>query len=79
MTISTKIFKNGNSSAVRLNKDILKDAGLKNNDKVDIHVDHTTGNIIISPKLSGVDARFKELLNYSMEKDRDSLKFLKDR
>lgn len=79
MAVSTKIFKNGNSLAVRLNKDILKDAGLKNNDEVDIHVDNTTGSIIIKPKVSGVDDKFKELLNYSMEKDRDSLEFLKDR
>lgn len=79
MTVSTKLFKNGNSLAVRLNQNILKTAGLKNNDEVDIQVDHATGNIIISPKVTEVDDNFKDLLNYSMKRDKDSLEFLKDR
>lgn len=79
MTVSTKIFKNGNSLAVRLNQNILKAAGLQNNDEVNVQVDQATGNIVISPKVNEVDDNFKDLLNYSMKRDKDSLEFLKDR
>lgn len=79
MTVSTKLFKNGNSLAVRLNQNILKAAGLKNNDEVNVQVDHATGNVIISLKENEVDDNFKDLLNYSMKRDKDSLEFLKDR
>lgn len=79
MTVSTKIFKNGNSLAIRLNQSILKTAGLKINDEVNVQVDRTTGNIIISPKVNEVDDDFKALLDYSMKRDQDPLEFLKDR
>ncbi|OTA64341.1 hypothetical protein BHL75_00720 [Limosilactobacillus reuteri] len=77
----TKIFKTGNSSAVRLSKDIMKAAGLKVNDPIDVTVNQQDGSVVIKPikETNGFHDRFEELLNKSMKDDQEALDFLKDK
>ncbi|MEO2793761.1 AbrB/MazE/SpoVT family DNA-binding domain-containing protein [Lactiplantibacillus plantarum] len=81
----TKIFKTGNSSAVRLSKDIMKAAGLKVNDPIYVTVNRQDGSVVIKPIKEtngfhdGVHDRFEELLNKSMKDDQEALDFLKDK
>lgn len=77
----TKIFKTGNSSAVRLSKDIMKAAGLKVNDPIDVTVNQQDGSVVIKPikETNGFHDRFEEFLNKSMKDDQKALDFLKDK
>ena len=77
----TKIFKTGNSSAVRLSKDIMKAAGLKVNDPIDVTVNQQDGSVVIKPikETNGFHDHFEELLNKSMKDDQEALDFLKDK
>lgn len=77
----TKIFKTGNSSAVRLSKDIMKAAGLKVNDPIDVTVNQQDGSVVIKPikETNGFHDRFEEFLNKSMKDDQEALDFLKDK
>ena len=77
----TKIFKTGNSSAVRLSKDIMKAAGLKVNDPIDVTVNQQDGSVVIKPikETNGFHDRFEELSNKSMKDDQEALDFLKDK
>lgn len=77
----TKIFKSGNSSAVRLSKDIMKAAGLKVNDPINVMFNDHDGSVVIKPakETSNIHDHFAELLNQSMEEDREALEFLKDK
>ena len=80
METTTKIFKNGNSSAVRISKKIMRELGLHNNDEIQLTVDKKNGNLIISLKpKENDDIEFEKLLNYSMKRDKEALDFLKDR
>lgn len=78
---STKIFKSGNSSAVRLSKDIMDAAGLKVNDQIDVTFDDHDGTVVIRavhPDKNFHDS-FSQLLAESMEDDQAALNFLKDK
>lgn len=81
MEAATKIFRSGNSSAVRLNKSIIVAAGLHDNDEVTVTVNKKNGQIIITPakNKSNVHSNFYDLLDYSTKADQDTLNFLKDK
>lgn len=76
--MTTKIFKSGNSNAVRLNQKIIKLAGLKENDEVSVSFDSSNGSIIIQPK-KAISDDFLEALQSGFEKNKDVLDFLKDK
>lgn len=77
----TKIFKSGNSSAVRISKDIMKAAGLKVNDEINVTFNSHDGSVVIK----AVDDdkkfhdRFSDILNRSLDEDQAVLDFLKDK
>lgn len=77
----TKIFKSGNSSAVRISKDIMEAAGLKINDKVNVTFNPHDGSVVI--KAAGPDSKFHdhfpEILAKSLDEDQAVLDFLKDK
>lgn len=83
MTIKspTKIFKSGNSSAVRISKDIMKAAGLKDNDSITVTFNDKDGSVVIRPVRKEVTIHddFAELLEKSMDDDQEALDFLKDK
>ncbi|OYS93748.1 AbrB/MazE/SpoVT family DNA-binding domain-containing protein, partial [Limosilactobacillus reuteri] len=74
-------FQSGNSSAVRLNKDVMEAAGFKANDPVKITVDKQNGRVIIKQDSSNkkYHDNFSDLLNQSLKEDREILDFLKDK
>lgn len=78
---TTKIFKSGNSSAVRLSKDLMHAAGLKEDNAVNITFNSQDGSIVIRPsnKTSRFHGNFSKLLKQSMKEDKDALDFLKDK
>lgn len=77
----TKIFKSGNSSAVRISKDIMDAAGLKVNDKINVTFNSRDGSVVI--KAADTDNKthdhFSEILNQSLDEDQAILDFLKDK
>jgi antitoxin MazE len=77
----TKIFQSGNSSAVRLNKDVMSAAGLKADDPVRITVNKQNGDIVIKHASSKIKYHdnFSKLLNKSLKDDQEVLEFLKDK
>lgn len=76
---STKIFKSGNSNAVRISKDIMSAAGLKANDEIDVTFNSHDGSIVIKPRNDEFHECFSELLNSSLAEDQILLDFLKDK
>ena len=80
MTSSTKVFKSGNSTAVRLSKAIVEAAGLNVNDQVTVQFNSKDGSIVIKPaKKKLVHDNFSKLRAQSMEEDKEALDYLKDR
>ncbi|WP_019206939.1 AbrB/MazE/SpoVT family DNA-binding domain-containing protein [Limosilactobacillus ingluviei] len=81
LKMPTKIFKSGNSSAVRLNKDIMHAAGLKINDPIEVTFNEQDGSVVIKPMPSQgqIDDQFLALLKQSMNEDQATLEFLKDK
>lgn len=77
--MTTKIFKSGNSNAVRLNHKIVQLAGLKENDEVSVNFDSSNGSIIIQPKKKAISDDFLEALQSGFKKNKDVLDFLKDK
>ena len=77
----TKIFKSGNSSAVRISKDIMDAAGLKVGDKINVTLNSQDGSVVI--KAADTDNKahdhFSEILNQSLDEDQAILDFLKDK
>lgn len=77
----TKIFKSGNSSAVRISKEIMEAAGLKDSDPVNVTFNSKDGSVVI--KAADTDKQFhdhfKALLAKSMDEDQAALDFLKDK
>lgn len=78
---STKIFKSGNSNAVRLSKDLMHASGLKANDTVNVTFNSQDGSIVIRPskRPSQFHDDFAKLLKESMDDDKEALEFLKDK
>ena len=71
----TKVFKSGNSNAVRLNKNIMDAAGLKADDPVNV-----IGSVTIKAvKKANYHDNFSKLLEKSLHDDREALDFLKDK
>lgn len=79
MYIQERRIKNGNSSASRLNKNIMEKADLQNNDSVIVSFNQESGKIIIEPQKNDVHSNFYNLLNSSMKSDKEVLDFLKDK
>lgn len=77
----TKIFKSGNSSAVRISKDIMDAAGLKVDDKINVTFNSHDGSVVIktSDTDNKVHNRFSEILDQSLDEDQAILDFLKDK
>lgn len=77
----TKIFKSGNSSAVRISKEIMDAAGLKVDDQINVTFNAQDGSVVI--KAADTDKKFhnhfKALLAKSMDEDQAALDFLKDK
>ena len=77
----TKIFKSGNSGAVRISKDIMDAVGLKVDDKINVTFDSHDGSIVI--KAAGTDNEvhnnFSEILVRSLNEDQAILDFLKNK
>lgn len=78
---TTKIFKSGNSSAVRISKEIIEAAGLKVDDKINVTFHSQDGSVVIKD----VDAdkkfhdHFSDILDKSLDEDQAVLDFLKDK
>lgn len=77
----TKIFKSGNSSAVRISKDIMDAAGLKVDDKINVTFNSRDGSVVIKAPDAGNQAHdhFSEILDQSLDEDQEILDFLKDK
>lgn len=77
----TKIFKSGNSSAVRISKDIMEAAGLKVDDKIDVTFNSRDGSVVIKPADTNkrFHDHFSEILDKSLDEDQAILDFLKDK
>lgn len=77
----TKIFKSGNSSAVRISKDIMEAAGLKTGDAINVTFNSHDGSVVIkaADTDSKVHDRFSEILDQSLDEDQEILDFLKDK
>lgn len=77
----TKIFKSGNSSAVRISKDIMDAAGLKVNDKINVTFNSHDGSVVIKAVNSDKKAHdhFSKILDQSLDEDQAILDFLKDK
>lgn len=76
----TKVFKSGNSNAIRLNKNIMNAAGLKTNDLVDVTFNEQDSSVTIKAvKKANYHDNFSKLLNQSLHDDREALDFLKDK
>lgn len=73
----TKIFKSGNSSAVRISKEIMEAAGLKVDDKVNVTFNSKDGSIVIKAADKKFHDRFSEILDKSLDEDQAALDFLK--
>lgn len=77
----TKIFKSGNSSAVRISKDVMEAAGLKVDDKVNVTFNSHDGSVVI--KAANTDKKFhdhfSDILYKSLDEDQAVLDFLKDK
>lgn len=77
----TKIFKSGNSSAVRISKEIMNAAGLKVDDKINVTFNSQDGGVVI--KAADTDKKFhdhfSDILNKSLDEDQEVLDFLKDK
>ncbi|MGM9907066.1 AbrB/MazE/SpoVT family DNA-binding domain-containing protein [Limosilactobacillus sp.] len=77
----TKIFKSGNSSAVRISKDVMEAAGLKVDDKVNVTFNSHDGSVVI--KAANTDKKFhdhfSDILDKSLDEDQAVLDFLKDK
>lgn len=77
----TKVFKSGNSSAVRLSKELMQAAGLKDSEAVDITFNDKDGSLVIKPASQKVKDHdhFFELLERNIKRDKEMLDFLKDK
>lgn len=77
----TKIFKSGNSSAVRISKDIMDAAGLKVDDKVNVTFNSHDGSVVIkaADNDNKVHDHFSKILDQSLDEDQAILDFLKDK
>ena len=76
----TKVFKSGNSNAVRLNKNIMDAAGLKANDPVNVTFNAQDGSVTIKAvKKANYHDNFSKLLEKRLHDDRETLDFLKDK
>ena len=77
--ISTTIFKTGNSSAVRINKQIAEKSGLTNGQEVVVTFNEKDGSINISKKKSNFHDGFMDILKERLDKNQDVMEFLKDK
>lgn len=77
----TKIFKSGNSSAVRISKDIMEAAGLKAGDSINVTFNSHDGSVVIkaTDTNSKVHDHFSKILGQSLDEDQAILDFLKDK
>ncbi|WP_076459218.1 AbrB/MazE/SpoVT family DNA-binding domain-containing protein [Limosilactobacillus caccae] len=77
----TKIFKSGNSSAVRISKDIMDAAGLKVDDKINVTFNSHDGSVVIkaADNDNKVHDHFSKMLDQSLDEDQAILDFLKDK
>lgn len=77
----TKIFQSGNSSAVRISKDIMEAAGLKVDDKINVTFNPHDGSVVIKAADTNDKAHdhFSEILDQSLDEDQSILDFLKDK
>lgn len=76
----TTLFQTGNSNAIRLNKQILKEAEITDpKQKFDISVDSFTGKIVIEPIKDEFDNTFLKAKELAFKKNVDILEYLKDK
>ncbi len=75
----TKIFKSGNSSAVRISKEIMDAAGLKVGDIINVTFNSQDGSVVIKATDKKLHDHFSPIVDKSLDEDQAVLDFLKDK
>lgn len=76
---STKLFKAGNATAVRLDKESLKVLGWDENTIVVRHINTADESLALKPKSDGLTDEFYQILDQGLKDNHDALDFLKDK
>mgnify|MGYP004708944951 CR=1 FL=1 len=76
----TKLFKSGNSDAIRLNKALSKALKVQPGDELQLHYDPATQAVIIqrSDTQMTVSPEFKALLDETYQENKGAMDLLKD-